>query len=117
MARAGTGVQGWALATTTRSCLCASSVAITPWRSRGRRRRSSPSHRSVASVLAPGGRIVVEFVSDSAGLAGMFADNWAQAGTDQERDATLYALARPARSYWLDETWDGHDGGRRTERP
>jgi len=36
----------------------------------------------------------------------MFADNWAQAGTDQEPDATLYALAGPACSYGLDESWD-----------
>ncbi len=64
-------------------------------------------HRAAASVLVPGGQIVVGFVSDSAGLAGMFADNWAQAGTDQEPDAMLYALARPARSYGLDATWDG----------
>jgi len=65
-----------------------------------------PPHRAVGSVLVPGGQITVEFVSDSARLAGMFADNWARAGTDQEPDATLYALARPARSYGLDEAWD-----------
>jgi hypothetical protein len=37
----------------------------------------------------------------------MFAANWAQAGTGQKPDATLYALARPACSYGLDNTWDG----------
>lgn len=63
-------------------------------------------HRAVASVFIPGGRIVVGFVSDSARLARMFADNWAPAGTDQEPDATLYALARPARAYGLSGPWD-----------
>ena len=56
--------------------------------------------------MVPGGRIVVEFISDNAGLVAMFADNWAEAGTGQEPDAKLYALARPARAYGLDETWD-----------
>ena len=64
-------------------------------------------YRVLASVCVPAGRIVVAFVSDSARLAGMFAANWAQAGTDQEPDATLYALARPACSYGLDGRWDG----------
>jgi hypothetical protein len=64
-------------------------------------------YRVLASICVPAGRIVVAFVSDSARLSRMFAANWAQAGTDQEPDATLYALARPARSYGLDGTWDG----------
>lgn len=64
-------------------------------------------HRAVGSILVPGGRIVVEFVSDSAMLAGMFADNWARAAPDQEPDATLFALTRRAHSYGLDEAWDG----------
>jgi len=64
-------------------------------------------YRVLASVCVPGGRIVLAFVSDSARLSAMFAANWAQAGTDQEPDATLYALARPACGYGLDGRWDG----------
>ena len=64
-------------------------------------------YRVLASIGTPGGRIVVAFVSDSARLSGMFAANWAQAGTDAEPDATLYALARPAGGYGLGEEWDG----------
>ena len=64
-------------------------------------------NRVLASVCVPGGRIVVAFLSDSDRLSRMFAANWAQAGTDQEPDATLYALTRPARSYGLDGRWDG----------
>jgi hypothetical protein len=64
-------------------------------------------HRVLGSIWVPGGRIVVAFLSDSARLAGMFAANWAPAGTGQEPDATLYALTHPASSYGLDERWDG----------
>ncbi len=64
-------------------------------------------YRVLASVGVPAGRVVVAFVSDSARLSGMFAANWAQADGSLEPDATLYALARPARSYGLDGTWDG----------
>jgi CobW/HypB/UreG, nucleotide-binding domain len=65
------------------------------------------SYRALASVRVPTGRIVVAFVSDSARLTNLFADHWAQAGADQEPDATLYALAAPACRYGLDDTWDG----------
>ena len=64
-------------------------------------------HRVLASIRVPGGRIVVAFLSDSARLSRMFAANWAQAGMDQEPDATLYALTRPACGYGLDGRWDG----------
>jgi hypothetical protein len=64
-------------------------------------------HRVLASIGVPAGRVVVAFVSDSARLSGMFAANWAQADRNQEPDATLYALARPASSYGLDGIWDG----------
>ena len=64
-------------------------------------------YRVLASICVPAGRIVLAFVSDSARLSGMFAANWAQAGTDAEPDATLYALARPACGYGLDRRWDG----------
>ena len=64
-------------------------------------------YRALASIVVPAGRIVVAFASDSARLTSMFADNWTPAGADQEPDATLFALARPARSYGLDESWDG----------
>ena len=64
-------------------------------------------HRVLGSIWVPGGQIVVAFASDSARLAGMFAANWAPAGTGQEPDATLYALTRPASSYELDKGWDG----------
>ena len=64
-------------------------------------------NRVLASICVPGGRIVVAFLSDSARLSRMFAANWAQARMDQEPDATLYALAQPARSYALDGRWDG----------
>ena len=64
-------------------------------------------YRVLASVCVPAGRIVLAFVSDSARLSCMFAANWAQAGTDAEPDATLYALARPACGYGLDGRWDG----------
>ena len=63
-------------------------------------------HRVLASILVPGGRIVLAFVSDSAVLSRMFAANWAEAGAGQEPDAALYALARPAGSYGLDRRWD-----------
>jgi len=49
----------------------------------------------------------VGFVSDSARLARMFAANWPPAGTDQEPDATLYAIAGPARRYGFRGAWDG----------
>ena len=64
-------------------------------------------HRVLASIRVPAGRIVLAFVSDSPRLSRMFAANWARAGTSQEPDATLYALARPARGYGLDSRWDG----------
>ena len=64
-------------------------------------------HRVLASVGVPGGRVVVGLVSDSALLSGMFAANWARAGDGREPDAVLYALARPARGYGLDQRWDG----------
>jgi len=64
-------------------------------------------HRVLASIRVPAGRIVLAFVSDSARLSRMFAANWASAGPNQEPDATLYALARPARGYGLDSRWDG----------
>ena len=64
-------------------------------------------YRVLASICVPAGRIVLAFVSDSARLSGMFAANWAHAGTDAEPDATLYALARPACGYGLDRRWDG----------
>ena len=64
-------------------------------------------YRVLASIGVPAGRIVLAFVSDSARLSGMFAANWAQAGTDAEPDATLYALAPQARGYGLDRRWDG----------
>jgi len=63
-------------------------------------------YRVLASICVPAGRIVLAFVSDSARLSRMFAANWAHAGTDQEPDATLYALARPACGYGLDGRWD-----------
>ena len=63
-------------------------------------------YRVVASVGVPAGQIVLAFVSDSARLSGMFAANWAAARIGQRPDATLYALARPARAYGLDGRWD-----------
>ena len=63
-------------------------------------------NRVVASIRVPGGRIVIAFLSDSARLSRMFAANWAQAGTDREPDATLYALTQPPCSYGLDGEWD-----------
>ncbi len=64
-------------------------------------------YRVLAAVRVPAGRIVVAFASDSALLSGMFAANWARAGEGEEPDATLYALARPARGYGLPDRWDG----------
>jgi GTPase SAR1 family protein len=64
-------------------------------------------YRVLASICVPSGRIVLAFVSDSARLSRMFAANWAQAGTDAEPDATLYALSRPAGGYGLHGRWDG----------
>jgi hypothetical protein len=64
-------------------------------------------YRVLASIGMPGGRIVVALISDSVILSRMFAANWAQAEAGQEADATLYALARPARGYGLDRQWDG----------
>jgi hypothetical protein len=63
-------------------------------------------YRALASIDVPEGRVVVAFVSDSAQLSRLFSANWAQARTCQEPDATLYALARPAASYGLDERFD-----------
>jgi hypothetical protein len=60
-------------------------------------------YRVLASIGVPAGRVVVALVSDSARLSRMFAANWAHAEMGQEPDATLYALARPAGSYGLDE--------------
>ena len=64
-------------------------------------------YRVLASISVPAGRIVLAFVSDSARLSRMFAANWAAAGTGQQPDATLCALARPACGYGLDGRWDG----------
>ncbi len=64
-------------------------------------------YRVHASICVPGGRIIIAFVSDSALLSRMFAVNWAPAEAGQEPDATLYALARPARGYGLGRRWDG----------
>src|SRR5512133_3567695 len=63
-------------------------------------------YRALASIVVPAGRVGVAFVSDSAQLSRLFAANWAQAGTGQEPDATLYALVGPACRYGLDESWD-----------
>jgi hypothetical protein len=63
-------------------------------------------YRVLGSIGVPADRIIVAFVSDAPQLSRMFAANWARARIGQEPDATLYALARPARSYGLDETWD-----------
>jgi hypothetical protein len=63
--------------------------------------RTGCSRRSGARGPARGG-----LVSDSARLSDMFAANWAQAGTGQEPDAALYALAGPACRYGLDEGLD-----------
>ena len=64
-------------------------------------------YRLLASIGVPGG-LVIAFVSDNARLSRMFAANWAQAGTAQEPDATLYALVnvesssyRVAREYMI----------------
>jgi len=63
-------------------------------------------YRVLASVCVPSGRVVIAFASDSGLLSRMFAANWAPAGMDEDPDATLYALAQPARSYGLDGRWD-----------
>jgi hypothetical protein len=63
--------------------------------------------RAVASIATPAGPIAVAFASDSPRLSRMFAANWARARADQEPDATLYALARPAGGYGLAGAWDG----------
>jgi hypothetical protein len=63
-------------------------------------------YRVLASITVPAGRIVLALVSDSARLSRMFAANWAPAPTGQRPDATLCALARPARGYGLDGRWD-----------
>jgi hypothetical protein len=63
-------------------------------------------YRVLASISVPAGRIVLAFVSDNARLSRMFAANWAAAGTGQQPDATLCALARPACGYGLDGRWD-----------
>src|ERR1035437_8453196 len=73
-------------------------------------------YRVLASICVPAGRIVLAFVSDSARLSGMFAANWAQAETDAEPDATLYALARPAGSYGLGDRGDGARWGSRDDK-
>ncbi len=52
-------------------------------------------YRVLVSISVPAGRIVLAFVSDNARLSRMFAANWAPAGTGQQPDATLCALARP----------------------
>jgi CobW/HypB/UreG, nucleotide-binding domain len=64
-------------------------------------------YRVLASIRVPAGRVVVALVSDSDRLSSMFAANWSPAGSGQEPDTTLYALAGPAGSYGLNETWDG----------
>jgi CobW/HypB/UreG, nucleotide-binding domain len=63
-------------------------------------------YRMLASIGVPAGQIVLALVSDDARLSQMFAANWARAGAGQQPDATLYALARPACGYGLDDTWD-----------
>jgi len=63
-------------------------------------------YRVLASAGVPAGRIVLAFISDSARLSRMFAANWAPARTGQQPDATLCALARPARGYGLNGRWD-----------
>jgi len=63
-------------------------------------------YRVLASIRVPAGRIVLALVSDDARLSRMFAANWARAGAGQQPDATLYALARPACGYGLDDRWD-----------
>ena len=60
----------------------------------------------LGSVRVPAGRIVLGLVSDNTRLSGMFAANWAAAGTGRQPDATLYALSRPAGAYGLDDRWD-----------
>jgi GTPase SAR1 family protein len=62
--------------------------------------------RVLASIGVPAGRIVLAFVSDSARLSRLFAANWAPATAGAQPDATLCALARPARGYGLDGRWD-----------
>ena len=63
-------------------------------------------YRVLASIRVPAGRIVLALVCDDARLSRMFAANWARAGAGQQPDATLYALARPACGYGLDDRWD-----------
>jgi hypothetical protein len=63
-------------------------------------------YRVLGSIGVAAGRVMVALVSDSSRLSRMFAANWAPAGSGQEPDATLYALARPACSYGLAETWN-----------
>ena len=72
--------------------------------------------RVLASIRVPGGRIVIAFLSDSARLSRMFAANWAPAGTDQEPDATLYALAQPAAATVSTEAGTRRAGGRGIRR-
>lgn len=72
--------------------------------------------RAVVPVATPAGRIVVAFVSDSPRLSRMAAANWAQARADQEPDATLYALARPAAHYGLAGTLDSTRWWSRAEK-
>lgn len=69
-------------------------------------------YRVLASICVPAGRIVVAFVSDSARLSGMFAANWAQAGTDAERTPRCMRWpGRPAAT-GLMGGGTGRDGGR-----
>ena len=73
-------------------------------------------YRVLASVSVPAGRIVLAFVSDSARLRRMFAANWAAAGTGQQPDATLYALARRLAVTGLMAGGTRRDGGRGSTR-
>jgi hypothetical protein len=68
--------------------------------------RIRPPYQVLASVAVPAGAIVIAFVSDSAELSRMFAANWAQAEAGQQPDATLCALAGPARWYGFADRWD-----------
>jgi len=63
-------------------------------------------YRHLAAVATPAGCLVVAFATDSVLLSRLFAGNWAPADSDRQPDATLRVLARPARGYGLDGTWD-----------
>ena len=73
-------------------------------------------YRVLASISVPAGRIVLAFVSDSARLSRMFAANWAAAGTGQQPDATLCALAPRLAVTGLMAGGTRRDGGRGSTR-